>query len=421
MPPAHISVCIIDENLPVPPDRRVWREALALTEAGYRVSVICPKGSGFENSYESLHGVDIYRYGAVEASSRFGYLGEYGWALFAQLALALKVYVRTRFRVLQGCNPPDTIFLIALFFKLFGVRYVFDQHDPTPELYEAKFGRKGVLYWLARCAERLTFWVADVSIASNDSCQEITTIRGQVPLNRSFVVKGCPDLTDFPPRPARPELKAGREYLVLYVGLIGSQDGVELLLESVEYLVKSKERRDILFALVGSGPEQPRMKALAESRGLGNFVTFTGALYGADLFAYFATADVAVAPDPSNALNNKLTMVKVLEYMASGLPVVMYDLVEGRISSGDAAIYVAGNDTAEFGEAIAVLLDSQAMRQKLGAIGRRRIETSLNWDVQKEVFLEAYTTALGCAASEPAQNERWGGCQTKARDRLTKR
>jgi glycosyltransferase involved in cell wall biosynthesis len=296
--------------------------------------------------------------------------------------------------VLQACNPPDTIFLIAWFFKLFGVRFVFDQHDPAPELYVAKFGRKGLFYRLALVAERLSYYTANVVITTNDTCREIALTRGGVSPERSFVVRGSPDLENFRlPRP-QPDLKQGRKHLVVYVGIMGFQDGLDLLLDSIEYLVMQKGRRDTFFALIGPGPEQPRLKSVAAARGLDEWVKFTGGLYGADLLAYLATADVAVAPDPCNDFNDKLTMIKNLEYQASGLPVVLYDLVEGRRSAEGSALFAKRNDPIDFGEQIEELLNSESLRCRLGAHGRQRIEGGLNWSVDKQVLLKAYEAAL---------------------------
>ena len=389
-----IAVCILVENLPVPPDRRVWQEARALADNGYHVSIVCPKGRGFERSRETLDGIEIYRHRAFEGSGALTYLVEYGWALIAEFVLALRIYARTHFRILQACNPPDTIFLIGLFFKLLGVRFVFDHHDPAPELYEARFRRKGFLYQMLRLAERLTFRTADVTITTNASLREIALIRGGVSRDHAFVVQGCPDLNDFRPRAPRPELKEGRTHLVVYVGMMGPQDGLHLLLESIEHVVKKKGRRDTLFVLIGAGGEVPRLKAHATERDLNEYVKFTGALYGDDLLAYLATADVGVAPDPHNDLNDKLTMIKIFEYMAYGLPVVLYDLAEGRQSAGCAALYARGNDPVDFGDQIVKLLDSPSLRGRLGAVGRNRIVGGLNWDFQKQIFLEAYQTAL---------------------------
>jgi len=400
-----VAVCIIVENLPAPADRRVWQEARALKEAGYHVSIICPKGRGFERSRETLAGIEIYRHGIYEASGALAYFIEYSWALMAEFVLALRIYARTRFRILQACNPPDTIFLIGFFFQLLGVRFVFDHHDPSPELYQARFLRRGFLYWLVCLAERLTFRTADVTIATNDSLKEIALVRGRVSLDRCFVVQGCPDLNDFRPQAPRPELKEGRKHLVVYVGVMGPQDGLDLLLESVEYLVRRKGRRDTLFVLIGSGIELSRLKAHAAERDLDPCVRFTGALYGDDLLGYLATADVGVAPDPYNDLNNKLTMIKIFEYMAHELPVVLYDLTEGRRTAGGAAIYAKANDTIDFGDQIAKLLDSPSSRRRLGAIGRNRIGGTLNWDFQKQMFLKAYQTAL-CARVPSANGKR---------------
>ena len=403
---SSVAVCIIVENLPVPLDRRVWREAQALAKAGYRVSVVCPQGVGFEASHETLDGVEIYRHRVWEASgSQLGYLVEYGWALVAEFLLALRIYARTRFRILQGCNPPDTIFLIAFFFKLFGVRFIFDHHDPSPELYGLKFHRRSFLYRLVCLAERLTFRTADVVIATSDSCREIAIGRGRVSPDRIFVVRTCPDLNEFRPQPARPELKQGRKYVVVYVGLMSPQDGLGLLLESIRHFVKRANRHDTLFVLIGPGPELPRLKVSVAATDLDPWVKFTGPLYGDKLHAYLATADVGVAPDPSNDFNDKLSMIKILEYMAYGLPVVLYDLIEGRRLACGAALYARGNNPTDFAEQIAKLLDSESLRRHVGAIGRKRITERLNWGVEKRTLLKAYQAALPELQACPSRQE----------------
>lgn len=395
MTPKPVAVCIIVENLPVPFDRRVWQEARALSEAGYRVSVICPKGRGFEARRETREGIEIYRHGLWEASGPLGYFLEYTWALAAEFCLALRVYARTRFRILQACNPPDTIFLIGLFFKLFGVRFIFDHHDLNPELYEAKFRRRGLGYKLVCLAERLTFRAADVAIATNESYREVALSRGGIPRARTFIVRSCPDLSRIQLVATHPALKEGRPYLVVYLGVMGPQDGIDLLLESVVVIAKQWSREDVLFALMGSGTELPRLKTLAGSRDLDTAVRFTGRLPDEEVAAYLSTADVGVAPDPATPMNDRSTMNKILEYMAYGLPVVLYDLTEGRRSAADAALYARRGDPEDFARQIVKLLDSEALRRDLGARGRRRIEESLNWETEKRALLEAYSTALG--------------------------
>jgi glycosyltransferase involved in cell wall biosynthesis len=388
------GVCIIIENLPVPVDRRVWQEARTLRDAGYRVSVICPQARGFERSHETLEGIEIHRYRIWEASGPLGYFVEYTLALAAQFRLAVSVYARTRFRVLQACNPPDTIFLIGLFFKLFGVRFIFDHHDLNPELYEAKFGHRGFGYRLVCWAERLTFRTADVSIATNESYREVARVRGHMREERIFVVRSCPELARMRKRPAQPELKEGRRFLVVYLGVMGPQDGLELLLESIDSIVHRSQRQDILFVLIGAGTEVPRLKALAADKGLGSLVRFPGHLSDEEVAAYFSTAEVGVAPDPATPMNDKSTMNKILEYMAFGLPVVLYDLTEGRRSAAGGALYARPGDPEDFARQILRILDSESLRRELGACGRGRIEESLNWESEKRSLLEAYATAL---------------------------
>lgn len=253
------AVCIVVENLPVPLDRRVWKEACSLRDAGYRVSVICPKGTGTMGaSYESLEGIEIHRHRRWEASKVTGYLLEYILALAAEFYLTLKVFARTRFRILQACNPPDTIFLIALFLKPFGVRFIFDHHDLSPELFESKFGKRaGRLHDLTRLAEFCSFTTAKVCIATNESFKEVAVARGRKDPADVFVVRNCPDLSSVHRRPSSPESKFGKSLLVAYVGFMGPQDGLHLLLDSIEHIVKDEHRQDTHFVLVGGGRNFP--------------------------------------------------------------------------------------------------------------------------------------------------------------------
>jgi glycosyltransferase involved in cell wall biosynthesis len=389
------SVLIIVENLPVPFDRRVWQEARALAEAGYRVSVVSPKGRGFEKSRETIEGIEVYRHSLWEAAGPLGYLFEYAWALAAEFWLALRVYTRARFRIIHACNPPDTIFLVALFFKLFGVRFIFDHHDLNPELFEAKFGKRHrFLHRLICLAERLTYRTANVSIATNESYREVALTRGKMPPDRVFIVRSCPDLARIRRVPAQPDLKRGRPFLVVYLGTMGPQEGVDLMVASASYLVMGKKRQDVSFVFIGGGSEVARLKTQAALEGLETYATFTGRISDDDLAAYLSTADVCVAPDPKNPMNDKSTMNKILEYMAYARPVVLFDLTEGRRSAEDAALYAQPNDPRDFAEKIQTLLDSEPLRRELGERGRRRIEESLNWESEKKALLSAYELAL---------------------------
>jgi glycosyltransferase involved in cell wall biosynthesis len=394
LPAPPVSICIIVENLPVPFDRRIWQEACALRDAGYGVSIICPKGRGFEKSRESLEGIEIYRHKIWEASGLLGYLAEYTWALAVEFFLAFRIYRRTRFRILQAANPPDTIFLIGLVFKLLGVRFIFDHHDLNPELFEAKFKKHGLFYHLVCLAERWSFRTASVSIATNESYREIARARGGMDAEKVFVVRSLPDLNHVQRVAPKTELKEGKAHLVAYVGVMGFQDGLDLLLESVEFIVKTRNRSDVIFIMIGSGTEAPRLKVLSAQKGLDEWVRFTGRISVDELAAYLCTADVCVAPDPANPMNDKSTMNKVLQYMAYGRPVVLYDLTEGRRSAGDTALYARPNDPADFAAQVLSLLDSEPMRRDLGERARKRIEEKLDWECEKKTLLAAYETAL---------------------------
>jgi glycosyltransferase involved in cell wall biosynthesis len=384
-------VLIIVENLPSPFDRRVWQEATTLTAAGYSVSIICPKGKGYESSYELLEGVAIYRHHLpLEASGALGYLFEYGWALLAQFALALRVLFTRGFDVIHACNPPDTIFIVGRFFKLLGKKFVFDHHDINPELYEAKFGRRGAMHRLLLRLERWTFNTADISIATNESYRAIAIQRGGMPAERVFVVRSGPALSRMRIMEPTPALKQGRSYLVGYVGVMGAQEGIDLLLQAVQHLVNHMRRTDIHFGLVGGGTELAAMRQLAVQLGVEPYVSFTGRVPDAEMLAVLNTADVCVNPDVANEMNDKSTMNKIMEYMALAKPMVQFDLTEGRFSAQSASLYARKNDPVDLAEKIAVLCDDAAMRERMGALGRARVSAELSWEHEAPRLLAAY-------------------------------
>lgn len=376
-------------------DRRVWQEARALRDAGYQVSIICPKRGEFTAAYEALEDIEIYRYPLPEARGPAGYLFEYAWALAAQFALALKVYRRRRFRIIQACNPPDTIFLVALLFKPLGVRFIFDHHDLNPELFEAKFGKKsGLLYRLVCLAERLTYRAADIAIATNESYREVALRRGGMKPERVYVVRSAPDPAVLFPRPIDPGLKRGKRFLIAYLGVMGGQEGLDLLLEALALVVQKRPPGEVGCTLMGGGPERARLMRRARQLGLESVTYFPGRVTDAELAATISSADVCVAPDPKNPMNDQSTMNKVLEYMAFARPVVMFDLTEGRRSAGGAALYARPNDPADFARQILALLESPDLREQLGQEGRQRIVSVLNWANEREQLLQAYAAAL---------------------------
>jgi glycosyltransferase involved in cell wall biosynthesis len=384
-------VLIIVENLPVPFDRRVWQEATTLQEAGYQISIICPKGKGYERGHEVIDGIHIYRHALpIEASGALGYAVEYTWALFWWFILTWRVLLSRGFDVIHACNPPDTIFLVGGFFKLFGKKFIFDHHDINPELYEAKFGRRDKFYKLLIALERWTFRTADVSIATNESYKRIAIERGGMRPERVFVVRSGPDLRRLKIIPPVPELKRGRRYLVGYVGTMGKQEGIDYLLRAAQHIVHDLKRTDIHFGLVGGGTEVEEMKTYAQSLGVGDYVTFTGRVPDQQMLEMLNTTDVCVNPDVANEMNDKSTMNKIMEYMALGKPIVQFDLTEGRYSAQEASLYAEKNDERDLARKIIQLLDDPRQREEMGLLGRRRVETELEWKYEAPKLLLAY-------------------------------
>lgn len=391
------STLIIVENLPVPFDRRVWYEATSLAAAGYSVAVICPTGKGHDARYEVLEGVRVYRHPLpLEGKGVLSYFREYFLALWWEFRLSFRAWREERFDVVQICNPPDVLFLVALTHKLLHrARVIFDHHDVTPELFEEKFKKRGPLYHLLRLSERLTMATADVVISTNESYRNIATGRGRKAPDDVFVVRSSPDVGKFRRVEPDPALRRGRRCVVGYVGVMAEQDGVDTVIHVANELVHGRGRDDIGFLLIGGGPEFESLVRLRDELGLAEHVEFAGFQSGDDLLRHLSSCDVGISPDPISTYNDLCTMNKTLEYMTLGLPVVQFDVVEGRASAADAAIYVADNDVGAMADAVALLADDPELRGRLGARGRERIETSLSWEHQVPALLAAYDKALG--------------------------
>ena len=384
-------VLFILENLPVPLDRRAWQEARALAEAGYVVSVICPRNDKFAAPLEIIDGVHIFRHWLpLDARGIGGYVLEYGAAMFWEFVLSLRIMATRGFDVIHAGNPPDTIFIVGGFFKLlWGTKFVFDYRDLSPELFELKFGRRGLLHRLLLACERLTFRTADRVIANNPTFAEMAVCRGRKRPEDVSVVRHGPDLRLLKPVEARRDYRQGRRHLVLYVGVMGSQDGVDLLIQAAHHVVAERGRTDVQFLLVGAGPELRAIQTLAFSLGLGDYVTFTGFLSGAEFLETLSSADVGVSPDPKNPLNDRMSMNKILEYMSFGLPVAMFDLTEGRNLAGECANYAKDNDPRDLARHILAILDDPARLSAMGRIARERASL-FAWEKEARSLIDAY-------------------------------
>jgi glycosyltransferase involved in cell wall biosynthesis len=391
------KILMLVENLPVPGDERVWSEAKTLRDTGFQVSVICPKGTSyFRESHICLENIDIYRYQLPQTAHTYtAYFTEYAVAVLMTFFLSLKVWFRHGIDVIHACNPPDLFFVIGLFYHCFGKKFVFDQHDPAPEMFRAMFkGRMELLRRVLLFLEWCTYRTADVVITTNLSHKSIATGRGHKDAHKVFVVRNGPDLKRMHPVPPEPQLKGARHYMLAYVGVMGILDGVDYALRALEILVHKYGREDISLVLMGDGDDAGRLRALVNELKLDEYVDFVGWTVREDLLRYLSVADIGLSPEPENGLNELCTMHKVLDCMAMGLPIVAFDLAETRFSAQGAALYATPNDVEDFANKVGALLDNEGLRARMGMIGRKRIEEELCWVHSQRDLLRAYRTVF---------------------------
>ncbi|HEV7887575.1 MAG TPA: glycosyltransferase family 4 protein [Acidimicrobiales bacterium] len=388
-------VLIVVENMSVPRDRRVWRECQALTAEGVGVSVVCPRAPG-EALHEVLDGVSIHRYDLrASDGSPLGFAREFASALWHTARLTLRVGRTEGFDVLQACNPPDVFFVLGAVVRLLGKRFVFDHHDLAPELYESRFGRRDAVWRVLRLLERATFATADHVVSTNESYRAVALGRGRQRPDRVTVVRNGPE-DDWMRRAApSPELLGRWQRLCVWYGVMGAQDGVDLAVEAARVVVQELGRDDVGFAFLGDGDQLEPMRARVAALGLDDNVRFTGWVGDEEATAYLSTAHVGLCPDPPSPLNDVSTMVKSMEYMAFGLPIVAFDLPETRTTAADAAVYASGADPADLAKRTVALLDDEERRARMASAGRTRIEEQLAWRHQRRAYVELYRGLLG--------------------------
>jgi glycosyltransferase involved in cell wall biosynthesis len=398
-------ILIIVQNLPVPFDRRVWLECQALTSAGHDVSVVCPKGQG-DPAYHVVQGVRLYKYRPyAPGGGKLGFITEYAYSFAATAWLTMKARRSGRFHVMQACNPPDIFWPIAITLRcLDRTKFVFDHHDLCPELYQSRFpGGPRLPYLGLRALEWATHKAADHVIATNDSYRDIAIGRSGKAAASVTVVRSGPDPDRLERGRAEAELRRGHQYLAAYIGVMGPQDGVDIIVRAADIVVHELRRDDIAFTLIGSGDCFSDLVALRDELGLAGHVEFAGRAPDDLVAAIMSTADVGLSPDPKNPLNDLSTMNKTMEYMAFELPVVAFDLRETRVSAREAAVYVRPNCIAEYAAAIVALMDDAPTRHRLGKLGRLRVEQQLAWPHQERSYLGVYAAVLGQgSAAAPA-------------------
>jgi glycosyltransferase involved in cell wall biosynthesis len=385
-------ILLIVENCSYLHDARVGKQAKALRDQGYVVSVVSPEVVKWP-SRMMIDGVMIYGFPHLSFfSGALGYFLEYAYATLAIATITAYISLTRGFDIVHVANPPDCIVPVIAIYKTLGKRIIYDQHDLSPELYVARFSRSSkLLIWLQMRLEFLSYWLADHVIVTNESSRKIALARGGQPETKITVVRNGPDLEHLNTLGIDEELRKKSQNIIAFAGITGHQDGLDYLCHSLESLRSDFGRKDFLCVVVGDGDALPRTKALAHDLGIDENISFVGWISDPKVyFRYLATADICVAPEPSNSYNDRSTFVKIMEYMLVGKPIVAFDLPENRVSAEGAALYARPNDHRDFASKLAALMDDRSLRRSMGNLGRCRIETKLAWQHAVPNLLAVY-------------------------------
>jgi glycosyltransferase involved in cell wall biosynthesis len=385
-------VLMLIENVPLARDHRLRKQAAALLASQFEVTVICQKDPG---NKACVPGVRVLQYPAPpEGSGLLAFAGEYAYSVVMATVLTLWAFVRRGFDILQVASTPDIYFLVAAPWRWLGRPVVFDFRDPSPETYQARYGSgHGAAYRALLLLERRSLRAADRVLVVNESLRRMARQRGGVDDARIVVVGNGPVASRVARHAARPELRQGRRLLCCWVGLIGPQDRVDLALRAVDHLVHVRKRTDCAFVFVGAGEALPTVSQLALDLGLGDWVSFPGWAQEQLVFDYLSTADLGLEPNTEDYVSP----VKVMEYLAAGLPVVAFAAEENVRLAGEAARYAPKGDITAMARLIDELLDDEVSRDQMGQIGQARVKEFIAWDHQAGPYVSALLELLGPA------------------------
>jgi glycosyltransferase involved in cell wall biosynthesis len=391
------SVLLVVENLPVPYDRRVWQEALALKAANYEVSVVSPATAQYPRLAEQLEGIHVYRYPMlIEGNNYIGLIAEYLWSFICIFFLTLFVSVRRGFRAIVMANPPDIFFPIMWMWRLLGKSTVFDHHDLTPELFTTKFHLdRSIILSFFYFAERRMLRAVHKVISTNESYKAIAMRRGGRTAEDVVVVRNSPDPLRFTVRIPDPSLRKSAKYLVAFLGEIGQQDGVDVLIRAIGAINAQLGAGAVHYVLMGAGPHYDNIVAQARERGVAEQITFTGRADNDMICRVLSSADLAVDPCPYSTHSNVSTATKIMEYMFFSLPIVAFDLLETRRSAERSICYARVGDEAHFSQLIVELLRDETQRRALGRAARTRLDTALSWRVSSRCFVTLMDGLVG--------------------------
>jgi len=380
------------ENNSVPFDKRVWKEIRTLKRIGLSVITISPQSKEDFPLFEQLEGVRIYRYKVNFASSKLGYIFEYLISLLRMIQLSLIIFLKEGFHIIHVANPPDLLWIVALFYRLLGVKFVYDQHDLVPETYLSKFDmeKKTIIYQFLILLENISYKLAHVVIVTNESYKKNAIERGNISSRKVFIVRNGPYLKEFQYSKPVNKWKFGHKYMCAYLGIMGSQDGVDYVIKAADILINERNNTDIAFVLIGKGEELEHLKHMTRESNLQKHVFFTGRIPDKPVTEILSTADICLSPDPLNPLNDFSTMNKIMEYMSCKSPIVSFKLKEAKYSAEDAAIYVENYDSYSFAEGILKLLNKPQLRNKMANIGYERVVNYLSWENQEIYLKNAY-------------------------------
>ncbi len=365
-------------------DSRVRRHVRALVAGGYDVQNVGVGGPDAEAAARA-DGGRLRSLGAAKyrGGSRLAYVLAYAGFTFRALIEVARM-PGSRLGVVWVNAPPDVLVFAALPARLRRIPVVLDVHDITSQLFEAKFGAGSrLVVRLIRLVETAAYRFASAIVTVHAPYRD--QIQRRVPNKPVIDVLNVPDQEAWyaagRARASRPTGRRRRTLRVGHHGTIAERFGVDLAVRGVAALHAAGT--PVHLSILGDGDHAAAIDELIDTLEARDVVSFDRRTFLPDeIPAFVAGVDVGVAPYHESRFVDAILPVKVLEYLALGVPVIATSTsVLRAYLPVDAVSYVSPASVETVRLAIASLLDPD----RRAAFARAGVEAlaGLSWTEQR--------------------------------------
>ena len=359
------KVCVFSSVHP-PFDTRIFhKEAKILVQEGYDVTLVAQ-----HNENEIVDGVKIIA--LPKPRNRFMRIFGLTWRIF-YLALNQKADI-------YHFHDPELI-IVGIILKVLGKKVIYDVHEDVSKqiLNKDWIGNKYIRKFVAfvfGLIEKIGAFTFDVILTVTSD------IAKKFPKNKTIILRNFPILKLIDN--AVPADYKKNKAIIIYAGGLARIRGIKEIIQAMEHIGDKAE-----LWLLGKWKDEKYKKECENLKGW-KYTKYLGLVSLREVYQYIKVADIGISM--LFPVKNYLTSlpIKVFEYMACSLPVVMSDFPYWQKTFDECALFVNPYNSKDIAEKILYFLDSPDIAKKYAYSGREMIKNRYNWETESKKLLKVY-------------------------------